>query len=293
MPVARHLVRERAHVAGALHVVLATQRVHADAVAADIAGGHGEIGDGHHRGRALAVLGDAEAVIDRAVAAGGVEPRRAADRLGGNAGELLNFLRAVARARTTNAAQSWNSSQSQRSRTNFSFDQAFGDDDMGERGDDGDVGARLERQMVVGLDMRRAHEVDAARIEDDQPGALAQPLLHARGEHRMAVGRIGADDHDHVGLLDRVEVLRAGRGAVGGLQAIAGRRVAHARAGVDIVVAEGRAHELLHQEGLLVGAARRGDAADRAAAIFRLDALELGGARSRSPLPRTLRATDR
>ena len=52
--VAGELVRERAHVAGALHVVLAAQRVHADALAADIAGRHGEIGDRHHGGRALA-----------------------------------------------------------------------------------------------------------------------------------------------------------------------------------------------------------------------------------------------
>ncbi len=93
----------------------------------------------------------------------------------------------------------------------------------------------------------------------------------------MAVGRIGADDHDHIGLLDRIEVLRAGRGAVSGLQPIAGRRMADPRASIDIVVAEGGAHELLHEEGLFVCAARRGDAADGAAAIFRPDALELGG----------------
>jgi hypothetical protein len=70
--VAGQLVRERAHVAGALHVVLAAQRVHADAFAADVAGGHRQVGDAHHHRRALAVLGDAEAVVDRRVAAGGV-----------------------------------------------------------------------------------------------------------------------------------------------------------------------------------------------------------------------------
>ena len=74
MAIAGQLVRERAHVAGALHVILAAQRVHADAGAADIAGRHREVGDRDHRGRALAVLGDAEAVIDRAVAAGGELP---------------------------------------------------------------------------------------------------------------------------------------------------------------------------------------------------------------------------
>ena len=52
--IARQLVRERAHVAGALHIVLAAQRVHADAATAEIAGRHGEIGDAHDRRRALA-----------------------------------------------------------------------------------------------------------------------------------------------------------------------------------------------------------------------------------------------
>ena len=125
--------------------------------------------------------------------------------------------------------------------------------------------------------MRRAHQIDAARIDDDQLRALAQPLLHARGEDRMRVGRIGADHHDDIGLVDRVEILRAGRGAEGLAETVAGRRMADARAGIDVVVAEHGAHQLLHQKGLLVGAARRGDAADRAGAVFRLDAPELGG----------------
>jgi hypothetical protein len=47
-------------------------------------------------------------------------------------------------------------------------------------------------------------------------------------------------------------------------------------AGIDVVVAEAAADQLLHQEGLLVGAARRSDPPDRAAAVPLLDALELG-----------------
>src|SRR3981081_2167083 len=50
-----------------------------------------------------------------------------------------------------------------------------------------------------------------------------------------------------------------------------------AGAGIDIVVAEAAAHQLLHQVGLLVGAARRGDAADRQPSILALQALELRG----------------
>src|SRR5690606_39688273 len=60
--VARQLVREAAHVATALHVVLAAQRVHAHAFAADHAAGHGQVGDADYHGRSLCVLGHAEPV---------------------------------------------------------------------------------------------------------------------------------------------------------------------------------------------------------------------------------------
>ena len=148
---------------------------------------------------------------------------------------------------------------------------------MRQRVQHGGIGARPQRQMIIGLDMRHAHEVGAAWIDHDQPGALAQPLLHARGEDRMSVGRIGADHQDHVTLLDRIEILGARRRTERGLQPIAGRRVTDAGAGIDIVVAEAAADQLLHQVGFLVGAARGGDAADRQPSIPALQALELRG----------------
>ena len=124
------------------------------------------------------MLGDAEAVIDGAVAAGGVKPRRPADRLGRHAGELLDFLWAMPLV-GNELGPILELVPVAALAHECLVHQALGDDDMGKRGDHGDVGAWLERQMVVGLDMRGAHEVDTARIEDDQLGALAQPLLHA------------------------------------------------------------------------------------------------------------------
>src|SRR5690606_38294258 len=59
------------------------------------------------------------------------------------------------------------------------------------------------------------------------------------------------------------------------LEAVARRRMADARARIDVVVAERGANELLDQIGLLVRAAGGRDAADRADAILRLDLLEL------------------
>jgi hypothetical protein len=93
MAVAGKLVREAPHVAGALDIVLAPERVHAHALATDIAGRHRKVGDRHHGRRALAVLGYAEAVIDRAIAAGRVEPRGGAQVGGGNAGQEFGRLR--------------------------------------------------------------------------------------------------------------------------------------------------------------------------------------------------------
>jgi hypothetical protein len=134
-------------------------------------------------------------------------------------------------------------------------DEALGDDDVGERGQHRDVGTRPQRKMMGRLHVGRAHEIDGARIEHDQLGALAQPFLHPRAEYRMRVGRVGADQHHHVGMLDGIEILGAGRCAECLAQAVAGRRMADAGAGIDVVDAEAAANELLNQERFLVGAA--------------------------------------
>src|SRR5262249_26501904 len=115
-----------------------------------------------------------------------------------------------------------------------------------------------------------------ARINHDQLSAFTQALLHTTSEHRVAVGRIGADHHQDVGVLDGVEVLSAGGGAERGLEAVTRRRVAHARASVDVVHAKAGPDQLLHQEGFLVGAARGGNATHGILAVLVLDALELG-----------------
>ena len=155
------------------------------------------------------------------------------------------------------------------------------------------VGAGLQGQVVRGLHVRRAHQIDAARIADDQLRPLAQPLLHLRREHRMPFGGIRADHHDHVRLGHRVEVLGAGGGAERLLQAVAGGRMADPGAGVHVVVAEGGAHHLLHHPHFLVGAARRRDAADGRAPMLRLHRLEALRRGRPRPLPNRLAATGR
>ena len=155
--------------------------------------------------------------------------------------------------------------------------QPFSHDDVREGVDHRDVGAGQQRQMIVRLNVRALDQIDPARIDNDQPRALAQPPLHLRRENGMRVGGIGADHHDDVGLFHRIEILRSGRSAESVLQAVARGRMADARAGIDVVIAERRADHLLHQIGFFVGAARRGDAADGIAPVLGLNALELAG----------------
>ena len=144
--VAGELVREGAHVAGALDVVLPAERVDADALAADVAGDHGQVGHAHHHRRALGVLGDAEAVVDRGVAAGGVEPGGRAQLVGVDAGRLGRRLGRVGRVGDEGevvvgvlAALAHE----------LLVVQALGDDHVGHRVDEGDVGARQHRQVVA------------------------------------------------------------------------------------------------------------------------------------------------
>ena len=165
-------------------------------------------------------------------------------------------------------------------------DEALGDDDMGQRGQHGDVGAGQQRQVVARLDVRR--------FAPSRCGAGRSTISLAPWRRRFfireantgwASAGLAPMTMIDVGVLDRVEILRAGRGAEGGRQAVAGRRVADARAGIDVVVAEAGADQLLHQIGFFVGAARGGDAADGVAAVLRLDALEFGRRESEGFVP--------
>ena len=137
--------------------------------------------------------------------------------------------------------------------------QTLGQHDMRNGIDDRYVRAWVELEVVICRDVRRANKVDATRVDDDEPGALAYPLLHSRGEHRMTVGGIRPDHHDHVGLRDRPEVLGARRLTERLLEPITRGRVADSRARVDVVAAERGTDHFLDDVNLFVRAPRRGD----------------------------------
>ena len=73
----RQLVRERAHVAAALHVVLPAQRAEAGAVAADLPGEQRQVAEREHVVDAVVMLGDAERPAQLGGLGGGVACGRA------------------------------------------------------------------------------------------------------------------------------------------------------------------------------------------------------------------------
>jgi hypothetical protein len=132
--VARQLVREGADVARTLHVVLAAQRVHADAFAADVAGRHRQVGDAHHGGRALRMLGHAQAVEDGGVAARRIQARGFAHQLRRHAGDGFHRFRRVVRLRDEIAPLGEGAVLAAFGDEGFG-QQAFGDDHVGQRRD--------------------------------------------------------------------------------------------------------------------------------------------------------------
>ena len=152
------------------------------------------------------------------------------------------------------------------------------DDRMEQRVQQRDVAARLESEPMRGV----AHQILAARIDDDQLRAALRRLLEERGRDRMIHGRPSADDDDALRVHRGVE--RRGHGARADAfhERRDGRRVAEPRAVIDVVGFEARAHELLEQVGLLVRALRRAEARQRLAAALVENLLEpLGRARQR------------
>jgi hypothetical protein len=80
-------------------------------------------------------------------------------------------------------------------------------------------------------------------------------------------GRVGADDHDAIGVFEVLDGVGGGAGAEGALHPDGGRGVAYPGATVNIVGADDRADELLHQVVFLVGATRRRNAGNGVRAV--------------------------
>ena len=142
---AGQLVRDGAHVAAALDVVLPAQRVQAGAVAADVAGQQREVDQREDVVDRVVVLGDPERPAqDRAVGAR-VRERQLADHVGGDAGLALAALERPLLDRRRELLEAGRGPVDE-----LAVVQAGVDDLARDRVGEGDVGADVEAEPAVG-----------------------------------------------------------------------------------------------------------------------------------------------
>ena len=167
----------------------------------------------------------------------------------------------------------------------FRLRQAVVEDVAGDRRKPDQVGAGLRMQEEIGA----ARHLVFAQIGDDQ--LLAAQLvraLDARRQHGMALRRVAADDHHQAGLLDILDRTRIAAVADRAEQSRRRRRLAVARAVIDVVRADHRARQLLHQIAFFVGAFRRGDERERVRPVRGFDLGEALGDQVERLVPRGL-----
>ena len=182
-----------------LHIALAAQRVHPNAFTAVHAAGERQVAEAHHARRSLRVLGYAEAVVDRAARTRRVDSRRAADVLGIDAGDGADGIGGVLVAADKRCPELELSPLAAR------FDEVrivpvFAHDDVRDAVENRDIRSRAEREVDIGTAVCAFYRLGPARIDNDEPRALANAAFHHRAEHGMAFGGIRADNHDDVRL---------------------------------------------------------------------------------------------
>ena len=224
--------RDQAGVGGALHVVLAAQRMQAGAGPADLAGDQRQRDQAARIVGAVDMLADAHAPEDDRRFCARIGPRDLAQRLRRDAADRLHLLRRELLDLLLQLLEALGVAGDV-----LVVGQAFGDDRVDHRVQHGDVGARLELQMLG----RVARQRLPARIHHEQLGAvlLDRVLDEGRGD-RMVHGRVGADHDDDLGIQRRRERRRHRARAQAFEQRRDRRGVAQPRAVIDIVASRSR-----------------------------------------------------
>ena len=186
------LVRQGAHVAAALHVVLAAQWRESGTESADLAGQDREVAQREHVVDAVVVLGDTERPAQLRGVGGGVRVGELTDGVGGYARDLLATLEGPLLDRGGVLLVAAGGALDERQVHETGVDDLPGDG-VGER----DVGADVEAQPPVG----ELRGLATARIDDVQLGAVVDRGQHVVEEDRVRVARVGAPHHDDVGDL--------------------------------------------------------------------------------------------
>ncbi len=244
--IAREEVRHGAEVAGTLHIVMAAQRVGTGTAAAVIAGGQQQIADSGRSVRTAAMLRHAHRPQDASSIRLVDLPGNLLERFHRDAGDLFGiFQRERLQAGSILIEM-----------IHLRFDEARSVPSLVD-----DVACHGRKPDQVRAWIGPHEEIGAlrhlvlAQIAHDEPlAAQLVRALYTRGEHGVALRRVGADDDHQPGHLD----IRNGTGVAavldGALQPHGGRCLAVARAVIDVVGADDLTRQLLHQVAFFVGA---------------------------------------
>ena len=190
---AGQLVRDRAHVAAALDVVLAAQGVEPGAVAPDMPAQEGEVDQAEDVVDGVVVLGDAERPADHGAVGTRERVRRLADRLRRNAGQALPHLERVLLDARGVLVEPGRGVPDEAAVVQARVD------DLARHGvGQGDVRPDVEAEPAVGP-LRRGR---APRIDDHQPGAVVHALQEVVEEDGMRLSGVRAPQENDVRLLD-------------------------------------------------------------------------------------------
>ena len=191
--IAGEQVRQHAHIAGALYVVLPADRPHADVGPSQVAGEQRQACQAAHHVHRLAKLGDPHAPHNGGGRGGGKHAHRLANCLRADPDNLFHCFRGVILHRLAVGVQPFG----------VAFDIGFVvqlllQQDIAEGVHQRHIAAVVELQMTVGY----ACGFNASRIADDDLSAVFPGFDHPAGDDGMGVGAVVAKDQQALRVFD-------------------------------------------------------------------------------------------
>ncbi len=237
-------IGDRTHIAAALYVILAAQRVETAAIAAHVAREQGEIDEGENIVHRVVMLGDAEGPADLRALSPGVSVGGLPDNRGGHAGLTLRARERILLDAIPIGLES------ARGVLNEAFIDQPGNNDFASHGvGQRDIGTHFEAQPHV----RPLGRGRAPRIHNVQPGAIVHTLQYVVEEDRVRLPRIRPPQQDPVRFFNLAVRTRPAARPEDRRQTDDAGGVSSPVATVDIVAPDHRADEFLGNVVQLVG----------------------------------------
>ena len=254
-------VRQRAHIAGALDVVLAAHRIDADVRFPQVAGEDRQAGQGTHRFDALPELGYAHPPQNHGVSGAGVQPRAFANLPGADAGDGFHRLRRIAFDDVAIRFEAFGTPGDEGFIVEIFFDNHL-PDGVEQR----NVGAVFQSQMQVG----DARGFDFTRIADDDFGPVAFGIEDVIRHDRVRIRRVIAENKHQIGIIDLGDGITHRAVADRLVQTCNRRAVSDACAAVDVIGTNNGARKFLHDVvGFIACGARRSGGLNRIRPVLR------------------------